>query len=130
MIKAEKHQGMMRLFATATGLIFSSVVCLITSCSPAVKAEQVKATREKRIASENKHCEIHGAPMKRKLEIFVDFYPFDLTSPFQKKRRLLFFNDGTTFSSCCGYHPAEMTWVCPECSTISVQERKRRGISE
>lgn len=112
----------------------AAAVCVITSCSlfvsPAVKAERAKAEQERQIASVRKSCEIHGTPMERKLEVSLDSYPFDVTGPFQKKRRLLFFNDGTTFSSCCGYHAAEMTWVCPECSRASIRERKRRGIVE
>lgn len=95
-----------------------------------MKRESTKAGQESHVASEGKNCEIHGITMVRKLEVSIDSYPFDVTGPFQKKRRKLFYNDGTTFSSCCGYHPAEMTWVCPKCSKASIRERKRCGITE
>ena len=124
----------MRVLTIVTGLILSSANCVITSCSASIssaeKNGQINAEREKRISSTVKNCEIHGGPMERKWEISLDSYPFDVTGPFQKKRQMLFFNDGTTFSSCCGYHPTERIWVCPECSRISIRERKRRGISE
>lgn len=67
--------------------------------------------------------------MVRKLEVSLNPSPFEAISPFQKKRRQLFYNDGITFMS-CGYRPEEMTWTCPRCSEISQRERKRRGITE
>jgi hypothetical protein len=84
---------------------------------------------ESRIAREGKNCEVHGIPMVRKLEVPLDPYPLDATGAFQKKRRQLFYNDGTTFMG-CGYQPRELTWTCARCSEISLRERKRRGITE
>src|SRR5690349_6583719 len=120
----------MRTLALASGWLLAAAAYLISSCGPAVQSSQANAALEKRLASGRFYCEFHGALMESKLQKSLDPYPFDVTARFQKKRQRLFCNDGITFSSCCGYHPAAMTWVCPVCAKQSLRERRRCGISE